>query len=57
MPACELRVHEMAHLLAILMGTERACRLSRAVVSTLEEGLEESWYERQMRRRYGGPGF
>ena len=48
-----LQQHELAHLLSILVGVERATRLVKAIVSVLEEGLEESWYEKQMRRRYG----
>ena len=48
-----LQPHELAHLLAILIGVERATRLAKAVVGVLEEGLQESWYEKQMRRRYG----
>ena len=53
MPREELRPHELAHLLAILIGAERATRLVKAVIAVLEEGLQESWYEKQMRRKYG----
>ena len=53
-PAKDLRLHQITHLLAILMGAERATQLSRVVLRTLEEGLEESWYEAKLRKRYGG---
>ena len=49
----ELRPHELAHLLAILVGAESATKLARAVIAVLEEGLQESWYEKQMRKKYG----
>ena len=49
----DLRLHELAHLLAILLGAAAATRLTKAVLGLLEEGLlEESWYERRMRRQY-----
>ena len=54
--AADLRLHELAHLLAILMGVERATRLCRGVLGTLEQGLEETWYEKKMRRMYGAAG-
>lgn len=45
-------MHQMAHLLAILMGPDRATQLSRAVLNMAEEGLEVSWYEAKLRKRY-----
>ena len=51
-PAQDLRMHQMAHLLAILMGPDRATQLSRAVLNMAEEGLEVSWYEAKLRKRY-----
>ena len=48
----DLGIDTLAHLLGILIGLERAVRLARAVVKLLEEGMEESWYEKQMRRKY-----
>ena len=48
----DLGIDALAHLLGILIGLERAVRLARAVVKLLEEGMEESWYEKQMRRKY-----
>ena len=53
-PERDLRLHEMVHLLAILMGAERATKLSREVLGILEEGLEETWYEAKLRKKYGG---
>lgn len=49
----DLRTHDLAHLLSILIGTERATQLAKAVLAALEEGMEESWYERKLRRQYG----
>lgn len=49
----DLQMHGLAHLLGIIVGAERASRLARAVLDKLEEGIEETWYDRQMRRRYG----
>ena len=51
--SADLRLHELAHLLAILMGIEPAVKLCRGVLGALEQGLEESWYEKKMRRMYG----
>ena len=51
--SADLRLHELAHLLAILMGIEPAVKLCRGVLGALEHGLEESWYEKKMRRMYG----
>ena len=48
----ELRVHELAYLLSILVGVHHATRLSRAVVAALEEGIEETWYEKKLRRQF-----
>jgi hypothetical protein len=48
----DLRLHELAHLLAILVGPARATALSHKILSHLEEGMEETWYERKMRRQY-----
>ena len=53
-PTNELRLDELTHLLAILMGAERATQLTRAVLGVLEEGLQETWYEAKLRRKYGG---
>ena len=51
--SADLRLHELAHLLAILVGVEHAVKLCRGVLGALEQGLEESWYEKKMRRMYG----
>ena len=48
----DLRLHELAHLLAILVGPARATALSHKILGHLEEGMEETWYERKMRRQY-----
>lgn len=56
-PAGDLLLHQMTHLLAILMGADNATRLARAVLGVLEEGIQESWYERKLRRMHGGPGM
>ena len=48
----DLRLHELAHLLAILVGATRATALAHKLLSHLEEGMEETWYERKMRRQY-----
>ena len=53
-PAQDLRLHELALFLAILVGTEKATKLSKAVLSMAEEGMEVSWYEQRLRKRYGG---
>lgn len=52
-PQEDLRLHELAHLLAILIGASRATALTHKVLGILEEGMEETWYERKMRRKYG----
>ena len=49
----ELGLHQLCHLLAILVGIERATAIARAVLGLLEEGLQESWYERKLRRMHG----
>jgi hypothetical protein len=48
----DLRADELAHLLAILIGVDRATRLTRLVVAFLEEGMQESWYEAKLRKKY-----
>ena len=49
----DLRLQDLTHLLSILMGIERATKLSHTVLGLLEEGMEESWYERKLRKQYG----
>ena len=50
----DLRTAELAHLIGILVGVERAASLVRAVLAVLEEGRPESWYEKKLRMKYGG---
>ena len=52
-PSEDLRLHELAHLLAILVGAASATAITRKILGVLEAGMEESWYERKMRRQYG----
>ena len=53
-PEEDLRTGELAHLLGVLVGSERAIQLVRAVLAVLEDGREETWYEKKLRKRYGG---
>lgn len=54
MPAQDLLLDELTFLLAILVGPDRATKLLRPLLSMLEEGIEVSWYEERLRRKYGG---
>ena len=45
---------ELCHLLAILIGVERSTELTRCVLAILEEGRKETWYEKNLRKKYGG---
>ena len=45
---------EITWLLSVLLGIEPAVRLAVSLVDLLEEGLEVSWYDKQVRKRYGG---
>jgi hypothetical protein len=53
-PLQDLRSAELAHFLGMLVGIDRASRLVRAVLSVLEEGRKISWYEQNLRKKYGG---
>ena len=53
-PEQDLRSVELAHLLGILVGAEQATRLTRAVLNVVEEGRPISWYEKNLRKKYGG---
>ena len=44
---------ELAGMVGILMGSERAASLTSGLVEYLEMGMPESWYEKKLRRRYG----
>jgi hypothetical protein len=41
-------------MLGILVGVEHATQLTRAVLSVVEEGRPISWYEKNLRKKYGG---
>lgn len=45
---------EVTNLLSILIGRTHAGILMRGVLDFLETGCQETWYDRQLRRRYGG---
>ena len=45
---------EITHLLGVLVGHKNAGLLVRAVLDFLEAGVKESWYDKQLRRRFGG---
>ena len=45
---------EIAWLLSVLLGAEDGLRLAITLVDLLEEGLSVSWYDKQVRNRYGG---
>jgi hypothetical protein len=49
-----VETEEITWLLSVLLGAEPAARLAVALVDLLEEGLEVSWYDKQVRKRYGG---
>ena len=51
--AGDLKLHELAHLLSVLVGSKRGTRLAKAVLALLEEGMQETWYEKKLRRQYG----
>jgi hypothetical protein len=38
----------------VLVGADRALDLVRATLAVLEEGRQQSWYEANLRRKYGG---
>lgn len=50
----QLLTSEIVQLVGVLTGVQEAGTLMRLVLDFLEDGVEESWYEVQMRRRYGG---
>ena len=45
---------ELCHLLAILVGVERSTEMVRSVLTILEDGRPISWYEKNLRNKYGG---
>ena len=49
-----IRSTELAHLLQVLTGVDPAIDLVRASLAILEEGRRESWYEANLRKKYGG---
>ncbi len=50
----ELQLDELSWLLGVVVGVETAGKLLDALVEFLEVGLEESWYDAQLRRKYMG---
>ncbi|KAL1495893.1 hypothetical protein AB1Y20_014537 [Prymnesium parvum] len=52
--ANNLLVTEITHLLTVLIGHKHAVLLMRSVLDFLEAGAEETWYDKQLRKRYGG---
>ena len=50
----DLQLDELSWLLGVLLDTRLAGPLIEALLEWCETGLEESWYEVQLRRKYGG---
>ena len=48
----DLQLDELSWLLGVLLGAEPAGLLLDALVEFVEAGVEESWYDAQLRRRY-----
>ena len=51
-PKQDLLVHEITQLVALLIGIQRAGMVLRTVLDYLEEGIEISWYDKQLRQKY-----
>jgi len=48
----DLRLDELSWLLGVLVGPEHSGALLDALIEYLDDGVEESWYDAQLRRQY-----
>ena len=48
----DLRLDELSWLLGVLVGPEHSGALLDALIEYLDAGVEESWYDAQLRRQY-----
>ena len=52
--AQDLQLDELNWLFGVLVGAHKAGALIEALVEFVDTGVEETWYEAQLRRKYGG---